>query len=179
MRAHLVPDEPPTSSGLAAVLLEHREQLLRFLTARLRDPLEAEDVVQEVAVKLMAAPPGPVGQPVAYIYRTALNLANDRWRSRRRREGREAAWLTDQTHMADGVALDPQPSPEAAADLRQRAERVAAAIERMPPGAARVFRLHKLDGLSHAAVAAHLGISKSAVEKHMAVALRHLLRELR
>jgi len=175
----LVPDEPQTSSGLAAVLLEHREHLLRFLTARLRDPHEAEEVVQEVALKLMASPPGPVGQPAAYIYRTALNLANDRWRSRRRRQGREAAWVADATQITDGVAIDPQASPEMAADLRQRAELVAAAIARMPPGAARVFRMHKLDGLSHADVAARLRISRSAVQKHMAVALRHILRELR
>jgi RNA polymerase sigma-70 factor (ECF subfamily) len=31
-----------------------------------------------------------------------------------------------------------------------------------------VLRLHKFDGLSHGEVAARLGISKSAVEKHTA-----------
>jgi len=37
-----------------------------------------------------------------------------------------------------------------------------------------VCRRHKLDGLSHAEVAAEFGITRSAVEKHIAVALRHL-----
>jgi DNA-directed RNA polymerase specialized sigma24 family protein len=41
-----------------------------------------------------------------------------------------------------------------------------------------VLRLHKFDGLSHGEVAARLGISKSAVEKHMAVAMAHLRRLL-
>ena len=54
---------------------------------------------------------------------------------------------------------------------------LAEAIGQLPPGAARVFKRHKLDGLSHGEVAAELGISRSAVEKHIAVALRHL-REL-
>lgn len=161
------------------MLLQHREHLLRFLAARLRDPIEAEEVLQDVALKLMAGSPGPVEQPVPYLYRTALNVANDRWRSRRRREAREAAWIADVTQVTGGIAVDPQASPETAADLRLRAERMAAALERMPQGAAQVFRLHKLDGLSHAFVAARLGISRSAVEKHMAVALKHLLRELR
>ncbi|MEG8041644.1 sigma factor-like helix-turn-helix DNA-binding protein [Sphingomonas sp. LR59] len=42
----------------------------------------------------------------------------------------------------------------------------------------RVFRRHKIVGLSHAEVAAEFGISRSAVEKHIAVALRHLRKAL-
>ena len=48
------------------------------------------------------------------------------------------------------------------------------AVANLPDGARRVFRLHKIDGMSHAEVAATLGISKSGVEKHIAVAMRHL-----
>jgi len=44
---------------------------------------------------------------------------------------------------------------------------------------ARVLKMHKLDGLSHGEVAAQLGISKSAVEKHMAVAMAYLRRLLK
>jgi RNA polymerase sigma-70 factor (ECF subfamily) len=38
--------------------------------------------------------------------------------------------------------------------------------------------MHKFEGLSHPEVAAQLGISRSAVEKHMMAALKHLLASL-
>ncbi len=38
--------------------------------------------------------------------------------------------------------------------------------------------MHKIEGLTHGEVAARLGISRSAVEKHMAVAMTHLRRLL-
>nr|WP_299597989.1 sigma factor-like helix-turn-helix DNA-binding protein [Sphingomonas bacterium] len=48
----------------------------------------------------------------------------------------------------------------------------------MPEGARRVFELHKIQGLSHSDVARQLGISKSGVEKHMAVAMKYLRRAM-
>jgi RNA polymerase sigma factor (sigma-70 family) len=45
---------------------------------------------------------------------------------------------------------------------------VEAAVARLPPRCREVFWNNRVDGLSYAQVAAHLGISVSAVEKHMA-----------
>lgn len=61
---------------------------------------------------------------------------------------------------------------------RDEAARLASAIAHLPDGARRVLRLHKIEGLSHGEVAARLGISKSGVEKHMAVAMKYLRRLL-
>jgi RNA polymerase sigma-70 factor (ECF subfamily) len=61
---------------------------------------------------------------------------------------------------------------------REIVARIASAIAALPEGAAQAFRLHKIDGLSHAEVAARLGISRSGVEKHIAVAMKHLRRLL-
>ena len=54
-------------------------------------------------------------------------------------------------------------------------ERVMAAIGGMPPKTAEAFRLHKLSGLSQAEVAERMGVSRSAVEKYVAGALKELL----
>jgi len=40
------------------------------------------------------------------------------------------------------------------------------------------FRLHKLEGLSHAETARRMNISVSAVEKHISAALKLLLRKI-
>jgi RNA polymerase sigma-70 factor (ECF subfamily) len=57
-------------------------------------------------------------------------------------------------------------------------QRIKTALETLPEGARRAFELHKLRGLTHGEVAAQLGISKSGVEKHMAVAMKYLRRAL-
>jgi RNA polymerase sigma-70 factor (ECF subfamily) len=162
------------SAGLAAVLAEHRLQLIRFFTSRNGDAAEAEDVVQEIWFRISRADGGPVANPLAYLHRVGMNIVLDRLREDRRRVRREQDWTESATTCAGDEAVDETPSPHAIVEGRERIRALAEAIDRLPPGAARVFRRHKLDGISHAEIATELGISRSAVEKHIAVALRHL-----
>ena len=74
--------------------------------------------------------------------------------------------------MADEAAADD------AVAARQRLNAVVAAVGELSPQTQRVFRLHKLEGLSHSETAAQLGISRSAVEKHMIAVLKHLSRRV-
>ena len=48
------------------------------------------------------------------------------------------------------------------------------AIDELPPGAQRALRLHRIEGHSQGEVAEIMGISRSGVEKHLAVAMRRL-----
>jgi len=162
------------SAGLVAALAEHRHQLVRFFRSRTGDGAEAEDVVQEIWLHVSRAETGPVANPLAYLHRVGMNIVLDRVRERRRRERREQDWSDVAIGSGDGEARDNSPSPLDVVEGRERVRLLAAAIEKLPPGASRVFRRHKLDGLSHSEVAAELGISRSAVEKHIAVAMRHL-----
>lgn len=166
--------EDDEAGGLTAVLLANRPQLIRFFASRTGSPAEAEDVVQEIWLHVARADTGPVINPLAYLHRVGMNIVLDRVRERQRRDRREQGWSEVSTEQRGGEATDDSPSPDDIVDGRQRARRLATAIEALPPGAGRVFRRHKLDGLSHSEVAAELGISRSAVEKHIAVALRHL-----
>jgi RNA polymerase sigma-70 factor (ECF subfamily) len=45
----------------------------------------------------------------------------------------------------------------------------------MPERTRAIFLLKRLDGLRHQAIATQLGISVSAVEKHMVRAIEHLM----
>ena len=59
--------------------------------------------------------------------------------------------------------------------LHRRAVEAAADL---PPQMQRAFRLHKLEGLSHAETAQAMGISVKSVEKHISAALRTLTARL-
>jgi RNA polymerase sigma factor (sigma-70 family) len=173
-------DVPSPQSGLKDLYREHRAALLRFVAARCGDPADAEDILQDLWLRLDTVGTGPIGNGRAYLFRMSQNLVLDRLRERRRREQRDDQWMTatferdvrlpDTPDSADGA--------EVALIKRQDAKLLARAIAQLPTGAGKVLRLHKLEGLSQSEVAATLGISRSGVEKHMAVAMAHLRRAL-
>jgi RNA polymerase sigma-70 factor (ECF subfamily) len=156
-------------------LLAHRPALLRVRPARLGSAAEAEDCLQDLYLKLRGSEAqGAPDAPLAYLYRAAASVALDRIRSRGRGARRDAEWTDSQTVMAGSEAVaDAVPADEALI-ARERLQQLAQAVAALPNQARRVFTRLKLDGLSHAEVAAELGISKSAVEKNIATAMRHL-----
>ncbi|MFX7785136.1 sigma factor, partial [Acinetobacter baumannii] len=72
--------------------LAERPRLLRLLRARLGGEEDAEEALQDLWLRLESARPGPVAEPVAYLFRMANNLATDRRRSGLRRGALETAW---------------------------------------------------------------------------------------
>jgi len=166
-------------SALIRLYLERRPDLVRFFTVRLRSPTAAEDLVQDIYVRLSGLDrPPELQNPMAYLYRLGSNLMLDRIRGERRMAHRDGAWLDSQTTRLGGHEVSAEPSAETAVAARQRLARLTEALAELSPQTQRVFRMHKFEGLSHPEVAAALGISRSAVEKHMMTALRHLLARL-
>lgn len=163
-------------AGLAALFTGHRAELLHFLAARCGDREQAEDLLQELWIKASAQPSGPIANARAYLFRMANNLVLDSRRAGLRAMRRDRAWLEDAA--GGGVALEdrPDPAPRADEELERKDEAamLARAIEALPPGAKRALRLCRIDGLPQAEVAEIMGISRSGVEKHLAVAMKHL-----
>jgi len=172
--------EPIEHVPLGALYGVHRAELLRFLIARTGDRAEAEDLVQDLWLKASRGSSGPMANGRAYLFRMAQNLIVDRARERQRRMRRERLWFDGDAPLAGSSEerIDPSRDAESAMIDREERARLSQAIEMVPDGARRVFELHKLKGLSHAEVAARLGISHSGVEKHMAVAMKYLRRAL-
>jgi RNA polymerase sigma factor (sigma-70 family) len=170
---------PPAGGGLSRLYEEHRAEILRYLRARTGNTAEAEDVLQELWLKLQSGGSGPVANGRAYLFRMAHNLMLDRLREQRRRRMRDSSWSLERSAGASGGDLiDPVGSAEDGLVVNEELSRLKAAIEQLPAGARGAFLLHKIDGLSHGEVAARLGISRSGVEKHIAVAMKHLRQAL-
>ena len=176
--------EDPTSnlaasavpSGLTALFEKHRRELARFLAARCGDPQQAEDLMQELWIKLAGATPGPIANGRAYLFRMANNLMLDTLRARRRAMARDDRWQREAAGGDTSADIRPDPAPLAVESLIANQERAVLhrAIADLPPGAARALRLHRFEEMGQAEVARVMGISRSGVEKHLATAMRHL-----
>jgi RNA polymerase sigma-70 factor (ECF subfamily) len=154
-------------NGLRAVFLAERATFLRLLVARMGSADEAEEVLQDLWLKLEQAA-GPVAEPVGYLYRMAANLATDRRRSAIRREAREADWAEVQPASAE------HPGAERAMLARERLIEVEAALAAMPERVATAFRLYRFEELPQKLVAERMGISVSRVEQLLHDAYRRL-----
>lgn len=155
------------------MLLQQRPALLRYLAVRRLAPDEAEDLLQDLYLKLAAGTPGPVAEPRAYLYRMAENLLLDRRRAQGRRAGREQAWTAARLG-ATGDA-DDRPSAEQVLIGRERLAAVTDALAALPERTVAVFRRYRIDGVAQKEIAAEFGISLSAVEKHLQRAYRTLV----
>lgn len=166
---------------LLRAYFEQKSAIIRLLAARLADHHAAEDLAQELFIKIKLAGPSlsnDVRDPGAYLYRMALNLARDHRRERQRAHTREAAWVDIHRGTSGDEAVADAPSAEAGYAAKQKLAQVRAALEELSPQCRRVFILHKFEGLSHSEIASRAGITRSTVEKHMRTALVHLVRRL-
>lgn len=146
----------------------------RFFLAKLGPEADIEDLVQDLYLKVINLGDEPVNNPPAFLYRLASNLMLDRLRQRRRAVARDADWRNSNRTSVGPVDVVDAPDAESAVIARQRLDRVMTALATLSPRTQQIFRLHKIDGLSYAQTAAALGISKSAVEKQISLALGHL-----
>lgn len=161
---------------LIEAYLRKRTDLVRFFTLRTGSPSAAEDIVQDLYLKIQAsAPPGDLQSPEAYLYRMGSNVMLDRIKQQRRQDNREQRWGRETSVIDGGEPVVDEPAAEDAITSRQRLAKLVAAVENLPPQVATAFRLQKFEGLSHKEVADRLGVSRSAVEKYLMSALKALL----
>ncbi|MCY1279326.1 putative RNA polymerase sigma factor FecI [compost metagenome] len=146
---------------------KYYQQLVRYLTTRLRDRHLAADVAHDAYVRVLEGGRGhALEYPQAYLYRTAVNIAVD---VHRRGAVRQSESIEDVEAQANEQFLSPPDSLY----LRQRAELVERALNELPDNCRKVFLLRKLEGLAHHEIAAQMGISKDMVEKHIVNAMKH------
>jgi RNA polymerase sigma-70 factor (ECF subfamily) len=160
------------SEGLQAILLANRATLLRFVAARGAGD-EAEDVLQELWIKLAAAPTGPIANPLSYLFRAAENLMRDRHRASRQAILRDAAW--DETNSPALPGVSDIPHGERVLIARAELARIEVALAALGDRARDVFRLHRIEGMAQRDIATRLGISLSTVESDMRKAYRAVI----
>lgn len=152
--------------GLVRTFTETRAALARYLSLRGATADEADDILQEVHLKLLAERIGPVAEPRAYLYRMTNNHFLGWRRSAGRRVRREEDWVD--AHSGEEREIDEQPSVEAHLIAREQLALLQRVLDGLPDRTRTIFRRFRIDGEPQRRIAADIGISISAVEKHLA-----------
>lgn len=164
----------PNDSKLFAELAICYEDLKTFLTGKLSCPMLAEELVQEIWLRVQRLSPSlVVDHPRAYLFKMAANLAIDHLRSEKAR----ARHISPEPVQEDIPCRTPL--PDTIIEHQQRLAILCKAVDGLPPRCRQVFMLHKFEGFSHAEIADRLGISRNMVEKHIIRGLSHCRDRLR
>jgi RNA polymerase sigma-70 factor (ECF subfamily) len=128
---------------------------------------EAHDITQEAFVRVWNVRERVnVETAPAFLYKTALNMASNRRRSRRL-----WGWLGLESA---GDPADAGRSAEQALDSARAAERVRAAVDALPESLRRVIVLSEYSELSYTEIGAVLGVPAGTVGSRRNAALKQL-----
>ena len=147
--------------------------LARYFQRKLRGTDDVDDLVQEVFLRLIKR--GQVGELEhigAYLFQTASSVLNDHLRSRRSRRMDQHESFDSEVHAGADFAVD------RVMEGQERLRHATAALLELPERTRNVFVLRRIEGMRYADIATRLGISVSAVEKHVQRAVVHLMARL-
>lgn len=171
----MVPSVSDVHAQYEALLQRHDASLRRLCTLLLGDQHEAEDVMQEVGLKLWKECHLPHATMAwgAWLTRVAIHACRDR-----RRSGWWKWWRAQYTPLEEWHLPRQVPTPEEVLVRRETRQRIAQALQQLAPRQREVFVLCHLEEHSSTEAAALLGLTPGSVKQHLFRAIRHLRRAL-
>lgn len=169
----LVLSDGEDPNTLFTKIIEHcYGELKNYARHKVGDDAIAEELVQEACLRLVSAGDHIPHNPRAYLYRILGNLVTDHYRRKAR--------FNSNFSLTEAVeATDERPDMEREMIARQRLAILVQAVSELPPRCRECFILRRFEDLSHAEIAERMNITRSAVEKHLAVATVYCARRLK
>lgn len=170
----------PRRSEVAPMQLDarYRAPLLNYFQKRVGSRVEAEDLTQEVFLRILGyGGPAPLKIADSLIFTVAANLLRDRARRARTRAKDMHISLADDHNLEADKAFSEDCTAERELMSRQALARLLSALDKLGPRTRDVFLLYRLEGMKQREIADRFGISVSAVEKQIVKALSHLSQE--
>jgi RNA polymerase sigma-70 factor (ECF subfamily) len=168
----------PDKAGIAiaddigALARQYGGALNRFLTRRMADASQVDDLAQEVYLGMLKMRDlSHVEDPQRYLFRVAINALHDH----RRRDAACTAAEHGGAAWIDGLA---PVLPDCELIEREELLRLECAIRALPEDIRTVFVLRAIDGMRCVDIATLFGLTKRAIEKRYVRALRAVNAEL-
>ncbi len=160
-------------SFLQRLLVARYGDLKTRLTRRLGSEDLASEALQDTWLRLQGDQTAMVvHSPEAYLFRTAVNAANDRRRSEARR-------LTRAEVVSLLTVPDEAPGPDRVLAARRELRDFAAILAELPPRQRAILLAARLEGMQRSEIAARYGISKRMVLRELAAAQNYCAARLR
>jgi RNA polymerase sigma factor (sigma-70 family) len=157
---------------LDAINTAYRPALVSFFARRIRSAVEAEDLTQEVFMRLAGADLETVEKPEAYLFSIASNLLRDRARRQRVRDGIR----NEMKQMPDlGIELL---DPHRVAEGQDMLKALYAALDELPEKMRRIFILYRIENVAKKTIAAQFGLGESSIDKYVGRAMGLLIDRL-
>lgn len=162
---------------LTQTFVRERPRLWRFILSRVAEPMDAEDILQDVFFELVVAYrlARPIGHLGGWLFRVAHNRIIDRFR-RRGRAGPDAGEPI--TQSLAGLLPSPDAGPEAVYARSVLLDALEDALAELPPEQREVFIAHELEGEPFASIAIRTGTRVNTLLSRKRYAVLHLRRRL-
>lgn len=162
----------PAETAFEGLDLRFRPGLVAFFLRRTGSHAEAEDLTQEVFLRLAGMDTARLQSAEAYIFQMAANLLRDRGRRERVRFDYQA-----DAAAVDGAGIDSL-DPLRVTASRETLAGLTAALRELPERTREIFILYRLESASKRDIAEAFGISLSTLDRHLMRAMAHLTRRV-
>ncbi|WP_412021824.1 RNA polymerase sigma factor [Burkholderia cepacia] len=179
-------ESPPTSRtmtdpdrDITAIVTRERTRLVSFIRRRIRDPDDAEDILQDVFHEFVQAYrlPAPIEQVSAWLFRAARNRIVDRFRKKKEQPLADLLEANDEAnseYRLDLALPAHDAGPEALYARTLLLKALQDALDELPANQREVFVAHELDGQSFKEMAAQSGVALNTLLARKRYAVLHL-----
>ncbi len=152
-------------SSFGELLRRYRVPLVNYFARMTRDPAQAEDLAQEVFLRVYKARNRyqPEARFTTWLYRIATNLALNAIRDRKEVDPLPKKGSLERDSESSRV-VDPKPTVEQRLMETDRRRLIRQAIEALPENQRAAVILHKYQEVDYRQIAKILGVSVSAVK---------------
>jgi RNA polymerase sigma factor (sigma-70 family) len=176
------PEMADRNLNLTATVLRERPRLMNFIRRRVRDQMDAEDILQDVLYSFVEAfrLPTSIEHASAWLYQVARNRIVDRFRKRKE----ELLGDADGNYDGEDTRLDlalpaPDGSPEAKYARAALMLALQDALDELPEEQRAVFIAHEIEGRSFKELSVQGSVNVNTLLARKRYAVIHLRSRLR
>ena len=167
---------------ISEVVKREQSRLRNFIRRRVPDPLDAEDILQDVFYRLVEANRllMPIEHVTGWLFRVARNRITDLFRKKEPENFSEIGSGDEEDEPAQFEDLMPSPDagPEAIYARSVLLDELELALDELPEEQREVFVAHEFDGRSFKELSAETGVSVSTLLSRKRYAVLHLRERL-